>query len=199
MRSFSLSRKLQQNPLVKEAESACAASPNNGETIALDRQGTQQQRSESPTVTPPGVRVNIRYINPPKVLPQKKRMPPMAYIPSISKTLGDTGVRRHSSRSKDYVRSWIKIGSVVCLYTPVSPCVLEMQGIYTDTTLIRRGTQREQRIRQIELSSLNRCYSSGAVQNQTKNRSFERWRGVLLRYKSSQRPLQSELQEESVQ
>ena len=33
------------------------------ETIALNRQGTQQQRPESPTVTPPGVRVTTRYIN----------------------------------------------------------------------------------------------------------------------------------------
>ena len=31
-------------------------------TIALDRQGTQQQRRESPIVTPPGVRVNTRYV-----------------------------------------------------------------------------------------------------------------------------------------
>ena len=34
------------------------------------------------------------------------------------------------SRSKDYVRSRLKIGSVVCLYTPVSPSVPEMEGIY---------------------------------------------------------------------
>ena len=35
------------------------------------------------------------------------------------------------SRSKDYVRSLINIGSVVlCLYTPVSPSVPEMEGIY---------------------------------------------------------------------
>ena len=33
------------------------------EIIALDRQGTQQQGPESPTVTPPGVRVNTRYKN----------------------------------------------------------------------------------------------------------------------------------------
>ena len=31
--------------------------------MALDRQGTQQQRPEAPTVTPPGVRVNARYTN----------------------------------------------------------------------------------------------------------------------------------------
>ena len=30
--------------------------------IALDRQGTQQQRLESPTVTPCGMLVNTRYI-----------------------------------------------------------------------------------------------------------------------------------------
>ena len=30
--------------------------------IALDRQGTQEQRPELPTVTPPGVQVNTRYI-----------------------------------------------------------------------------------------------------------------------------------------
>ena len=34
------------------------------------------------------------------------------------------------SRSKDYVRSLIKIGFVVCLYTPASPSVLEMEGTY---------------------------------------------------------------------
>ena len=34
------------------------------------------------------------------------------------------------SRSKDYVRSLIKIGFVVCLYIPVSPSVAEMEGIY---------------------------------------------------------------------
>ena len=33
-------------------------------------------------------------------------------------------------RPEDYVRSLIKIGSVVCLYTPVSPSVPEMEGIY---------------------------------------------------------------------
>ena len=33
------------------------------EIIALDRQGTQQQSLELPTVTPPGVRVNTMYIN----------------------------------------------------------------------------------------------------------------------------------------
>ena len=31
--------------------------------MALDRQRTQHQRSESPTVTAPGMRLNIRYIN----------------------------------------------------------------------------------------------------------------------------------------
>ena len=34
------------------------------------------------------------------------------------------------SRSKDYVRSRIHIGSVVCLYTPVSPSATEMEDIY---------------------------------------------------------------------
>ena len=33
------------------------------EIIALDRQETHQQRPESPTVTPPCMRVNTRYIN----------------------------------------------------------------------------------------------------------------------------------------
>ena len=64
--------------------------------IALDRQGTQQQRPESPTVTPPGVREMQGTETPPKVHPQK-RMPPVAYIPSISNTLGDTGVYRHTT------------------------------------------------------------------------------------------------------
>ena len=34
------------------------------------------------------------------------------------------------SRSKDYVQSGIKIGSVVCLYTHVSPSMPKMEGIY---------------------------------------------------------------------
>ena len=34
------------------------------------------------------------------------------------------------SRSKDHVRSRMKMGSVVCLYTPVSPSVPEMEGVY---------------------------------------------------------------------
>ena len=34
------------------------------------------------------------------------------------------------SRSKDYVRFRIKVGSVVCLCAPVSPNVPEMEGIY---------------------------------------------------------------------
>ena len=33
------------------------------EIIALNKQGTQQQRPESSTVTPPGIQVNTRYIN----------------------------------------------------------------------------------------------------------------------------------------
>ena len=33
------------------------------EIIALDRHGTQQQRLESPTVTPPGMRVTATYVN----------------------------------------------------------------------------------------------------------------------------------------
>ena len=33
-------------------------------------------------------------------------------------------------RPKDYVRCWIKIGSVVCLYTPVSPDLPEMEDVY---------------------------------------------------------------------
>ena len=33
-------------------------------------------------------------------------------------------------RSKDYVRSQIKVSSVICLYKPVSPSVPEMEGVY---------------------------------------------------------------------
>ena len=36
------------------------------------------------------------------------------------------------SRSKDCVRSRIKIGSVVCLHTPVSTNVPEMENIYAN-------------------------------------------------------------------
>ena len=42
---------------------------------ALDRQGTQQQRSESPTVTQPGVRVKTRHINSTKGTSSKKKCP----------------------------------------------------------------------------------------------------------------------------
>ena len=67
------------------------------EIIALDRQGTQQQRPKSPMVTPPGMRVNTRYINSAKGTSQKM-MPSVAYIyiyiyiSSIPSTLGDTDV-----------------------------------------------------------------------------------------------------------
>ena len=40
------------------------------------------------------------------------------------------------SRSKDCVRSRMKIGSVVCLYTPVSPSVPEMEGTYSTGGLL---------------------------------------------------------------
>ena len=40
------------------------------------------------------------------------------------------------SRSKDYVRPRIKIGLVVCLYTPVSPSVLELEGRLYNTRSI---------------------------------------------------------------
>ena len=43
------------------------------------------------------------------------------------------------SKSKDYVRSQIKIGSVVCLYTPESPSVLEMEGILATGGILSRG------------------------------------------------------------
>ena len=42
------------------------------EIIALDRQGTQQQRPASPTVTTSGMRVNTRYINSTKGTSSKK-------------------------------------------------------------------------------------------------------------------------------
>ena len=45
------------------------------ETIALDRQGTQQERPESPTVTPPDVRVNTRYMNSTKGTSSKRDAP----------------------------------------------------------------------------------------------------------------------------
>ena len=43
--------------------------------MALDRQGTQQQRPESPTITPPRMRVNTRYINSIKGTPSKQGCP----------------------------------------------------------------------------------------------------------------------------
>ena len=43
------------------------------------------------------------------------------------------------SRSTDYVRSRIQIGSVVCLYTPVSPSVPEMDGIYATGGILFGG------------------------------------------------------------
>ena len=41
----------------------CESINRRREIKAFDRQRTQQQRPESPTVTPPGMRVNIRCIN----------------------------------------------------------------------------------------------------------------------------------------
>ena len=43
------------------------------------------------------------------------------------------------SRSKDYARSRIKFGSVVCLYTPVSPSVPKMEGVYATGGILYRG------------------------------------------------------------
>ena len=60
------------------------------EIIALDRQGTQQQRPESPTVAPPGMRVNTRYINSTKGTSSKKDAPSGIY------TLHFRHTRRHS-------------------------------------------------------------------------------------------------------
>ena len=40
------------------------------------------------------------------------------------------GKWNNSARQRDYVRSQIKIGSVVCLSTPVSPSMPEIEGIY---------------------------------------------------------------------
>ena len=48
------------------------------ELTALNRQGTQQQRPESLTVTPPGMRMNTGYINPTKSTPSK--VYPQRYI-----------------------------------------------------------------------------------------------------------------------
>ena len=64
------------------------------EIMPLERQDTKsKKRSESPTVNPPGIRVNTRYRNSTKDTSSKK----VAYIPSISGTLGDTGVYRHTT------------------------------------------------------------------------------------------------------
>ena len=56
----------------------------------------QQQRPESPKVTPPSIWVNTGYRKP-KVHPQKKMSSSGLYIPSISGTLGNTGVYRHTT------------------------------------------------------------------------------------------------------
>ena len=51
--------------------------PNNQqrEFLAFNRQGTQQQRSESPTVSPPGMRVNTGYRNSTQGTSSKKDAP----------------------------------------------------------------------------------------------------------------------------
>ena len=59
------------------------------EMIALDRQGTQQQRPESPRVTPPGVRVNTWYVNSTKGTCSQKD------APSGMHTLHFRHTRRH--------------------------------------------------------------------------------------------------------
>ena len=43
------------------------------------------------------------------------------------------------SRYEDYVRSRIKIGFVVCLYTPLSPSVPEMEGVYATGGILSWG------------------------------------------------------------
>ena len=43
------------------------------------------------------------------------------------------------SRSKDYVQSLIKIGSVICLYAPVLQSVPEMEGIYATGGILYPG------------------------------------------------------------
>ena len=49
------------------------------------------------------MRVNTRYINSTRGT-VSKRMPPVAYIPYISSTLGDTGVPRHKTEADFYSR-----------------------------------------------------------------------------------------------
>ena len=65
---------------------SCWSLQRQRKLTVLSRQGTQQQRPESPT--PPGMRVNTKYI-------LKKRMPPVAYIPSISLLLCPLSAERY--------------------------------------------------------------------------------------------------------
>ena len=59
---------------------------------------TQQQSLESPAVTPPSVRVSTRYINSTKGTSSKKKDASSGiFTQSISGTLGDTGVYRHTT------------------------------------------------------------------------------------------------------
>ena len=55
------------------------------EIIALDRQGTQQQRPESPMDTPRGVRVNTRYRNSTKGTSSKHNL--CRYVPCLSSAI----------------------------------------------------------------------------------------------------------------
>ena len=68
------------------------------EIIALDRQGTQQQRRESPTVTPPGVYVNTKCINSTKGTSSRKDAPSGMYTPPFQTHSGTkvyTGIRQN--------------------------------------------------------------------------------------------------------
>ena len=67
------------------------------ELIALDRQGTQQQRFESTTITPPGVRVNTRYINSTKGTSSKKDAPSGMYTLHFRPTRRQRCVQAHSA------------------------------------------------------------------------------------------------------
>ena len=99
------------------------------EIIALDRQGTQQQGPESPTVTPPGVRVNTRYKNSTKGTCSKQNKKKNAHSGRYtlhSGTLGDRCVQDYfySRLDIDLVRRALLffLGSLIrqsCLFLDV--------------------------------------------------------------------------------
>ena len=130
------------------------------EIIALDRQGTQQQRPESPTVTPPGVRVNTRYKNSTKGTCSKQNKKKNAHSGRYtlhSGTLGDRCVQDYfySRLDIDLVRRALLfflvrwLGNLVCFLT------LKRCDVWQKRCLPLRGEREPMSSRDVPIFSLD--------------------------------------------